>query len=371
MTTSIEKKSVIVPDLNELYNKAIILLKNLISIPSFSGEEQQTANLIASFLKKNNVFIFRKHNNIWCYNKYFDENRPTVLLNSHHDTVKPSKQYTRNPFEPTIENERIYGLGSNDAGGPLVSLISTFLYFYEQNDLPFNLCLATTAEEENSGNKGIKSILEHLKPIAFAIVGEPTCMEMAISEKGSMVLDCHTKGVSGHAARDEGDNAIYKALKDINWFSTYQFPTEDNAPQSVKMSVTEIHAGIQHNIIPADCSYCVDIRFDHNYTQKEIINTIINHTDSNFKVRSNVLQPSSIDLHHPLIDAGLSIGRKTYASPTSSDQGWLHMPSLKIGPGNSSRSHTADEFISIEEIEEGISLYIKLLRALNLSNAHS
>ncbi|MCZ4221752.1 M20/M25/M40 family metallo-hydrolase [Pedobacter rhodius] len=365
MNISIEKKSVTVPDLNELYNKAICLLKNLISIPSFSGEETETANLIASFLNENNVFSFRKHNNIWCYNKYFDEKRPTILLNSHHDTVRPNEQYTKNPFEPIIENEKLYGLGSNDAGGPLVALISTFLYFYAQENLPFNLCLAATAEEENSGDSGIKSILQDLKPIAFAIVGEPTCMEMAISEKGSMVLDCHAKGISGHAARDEGDNAIYKAIKDINWFSKYLFPIEDNLPQPVKMSVTQINAGIQHNIIPSDCSFTVDIRFDHNYTQKEILNTIVNHTDCFFRVRANVLQPSNIDIHHPIVTAGLNLGRKTYASPTSSDQGWLSMPSLKMGPGNSSRSHTADEFIGIEEIEEGITLYIKLLKTVD------
>ncbi|MFC4212799.1 M20/M25/M40 family metallo-hydrolase [Pedobacter lithocola] len=369
MNFSTEQNVVTTPDLNELYTKAIKLLKNLIATPSFSGEELETANLIEAFLNEHHVFTFRTHNNIWCYNKNFDETLPTILLNSHHDTVRPNGQYTRNPFEPIMENDKIYGLGSNDAGGPLVSLISTFLYFYEQENLPFNLCLAATAEEENSGDKGIKSILNHLKPISFAIVGEPTCMEMAIAEKGSMVLDCHSKGVAGHAARDEGDNAIYKAIKDINWFINYRFPIEDNLPQAVKMSVTQINAGIQHNIIPSDCAFSVDIRFDHNYTQKEILNTIINHTDCQFKVRHNVLQPSNIDIHHPIVASGLSIGRKTYSSPTSSDQGWLNMPSVKMGPGNSSRSHTADEFILVEEIEEGITLYIRLLQQLNLNES--
>lgn len=354
------------PDLNELYIQAIQLLQNLIATPSFSGEEDTTADIIDSFLKKHSISTFRKHNNIWCYNKYYDPDKPTVLLNSHHDTVKPNEQYTKNPFEATIENEKIYGLGSNDAGGPLVSLISTFIYFYHRRDLNFNFCLAATAEEENSGENGIKSILQNFNPITCAVVGEPTCMQMAISEKGSMVIDCHSKGISGHAARDEGDNAIYKSLKDIDWFANYIFPVERDLPQSVKMTVTQIKAGLQHNIVPADCTFTVDIRFDHNYTQKEIINTIINHTSCAFNIRPNVLQPSNIDIHHALVVAGLKLGRSTYQSPTSSDQGWLDIPSVKMGPGDSARSHTADEFIGIEEIEEGISLYIRLFENLDL-----
>ncbi|KQM73011.1 acetylornithine deacetylase [Pedobacter sp. Leaf216] len=354
-------------DLNQLYQQSLELLSTLITIPSFSGEESLTANEIESFLNTHGINTFRKHNNIWCYNKYFDASKPTILLNSHHDTVRPNGQYSRDPFNPVIEDEKIHGLGSNDAGGPLVALIATFLYFFERKELPFNLCLATTAEEETSGELGIRSILNDMKTISFAIVGEPTCMQMAIAEKGSMVIDCVSKGRAGHAAREEGDNAIYHALKDIEWFRHYLFPIMDDQPQPVKMTVTEIKGGIQHNIVPDECRFTVDIRFDHNYTEREIINTIINHTSCHFTIRANVLKPSYIDILHPLVISGLSLGRKTYLSPTSSDQGWLDMPSVKMGPGNSARSHTADEFIGIEEIEEGIDIYISLLETLELS----
>jgi acetylornithine deacetylase len=355
------------PDLNHLYQESLELLSSLISIPSFSGDEMLTADQIESFLNLRGVNTFRKYNNVWCYNKYMDAAKPTILLNSHHDTVKPNGQYTRDPFNPVIEDEKIHGLGSNDAGGPLVALTATFLYFFDRKDLPFNICLAATAEEETSGELGIRSILDDIKEISFAIVGEPTGMQMAIAEKGSMVIDCVSKGRSGHAAREEGDNAIYHALKDIEWFKNYLFPIMDDQPQPVKMSVTEIKAGIQHNIVPAECSFTVDIRFDHNYTEREIVNTIINHTTCHFTLRPNVLKPSFIDILHPLVVAGLALGRKTYLSPTSSDQGWLDMPSVKMGPGNSARSHTADEFIGIEEIEEGIDIYISLLEGLELS----
>lgn len=359
------------PDLNVLYQQSIVLLSNLISKPSFSGEEHLTAEIIEEFLHHHGVDTFRKFNNVWCYNYFIDASRPTILLNSHHDTVHPNGQYTLDPFSPEIIEDKLFGLGSNDAGGPLVSLIATFLYFYKRDDLPFNLCLAATAEEETSGELGIRSILKDLKPITFAIVGEPTGMQMAISEKGSMVIDCSAKGRAGHAAREEGDNAIYHALKDIEWFRNYQFPISNNEPAPVKMSVTEIGGGIQHNIVPAECHFTVDIRFDHNYTEKEIINTIINHTSSYFKIRPNVLRPSHIDLTHPIVEAGLSVGRSTYFSPTSSDQGWLDMPSVKIGPGDSARSHTANEYIGIEEIEEGITIYIQILESINLPDKPS
>lgn len=347
-----------------LYKQAISLLEKLISTPSFSGEEKQTASHIESFLNAQLIPVIRKYNNIWCYNKHFDSSKPTILLNSHHDTVKPNEQYHVDPFEPTIRIGRIYGLGSNDAGGALVALIATFLYFYEQKDLPFNLCLAATAEEENSGEKGIKSILDDLMPIAFAIVGEPTLMQMAIAERGSMVLDCVVTGKSGHAAREEGINAIYKAVKDIEWFASYVFPIESDLPNPVKMTVTQINAGLQHNIVPGECSFTVDIRFDHSYTAKEIINVILNHTFCEFKIRPNVLTPSAIDLLHPLVQTGIAIGRKTYVSPTSSDQGWLEMPSVKMGPGDSARSHMANEFIFLAEIEQGIAIYIDLLESI-------
>ncbi|TDQ11259.1 M20/M25/M40 family metallo-hydrolase [Pedobacter metabolipauper] len=350
--------------MKKLYEQAVVLLGKLIKIRSFSGEENLAADLVESFLNENGVVTIRKFNNIWCYNKHFDPVKPIILLNSHLDTVKPNSQYTNDPFNPIIKDGKLYGLGSNDTGGSLVSLISAFLYFYERKDLPYNLCLAATAEEENSGQKGIKCILDDLMAISFAIVGEPTNMQMAIAEKGSMVLDCVSTGRSGHAAREEGDNAIYKAIRDIHWFSTYVFPIEENQPNPVKMTVTQISAGLQHNIVPGECSFTVDIRFDHSYNVKEIVNTIKNHTFCDTTLRPNILTPSSIDLVHPMVKAGIAIGRKTYMSPTSSDQGWLEMPSIKMGPGESARSHTADEFIYLAEISDGITIYTDLLESI-------
>lgn len=352
--------------MKSLHNQALALLEKLIRIPSFSGEEKLVADQIEEFLTEQYVFTMRKYNNVWCYNKHFDPAKPIILLNSHHDTVQPNHQYKNDPYNPVQKDGKLYGLGSNDAGGPLVALISTFLHFYERKDLSFNLCLAATAEEENSGQKGIKCILDDLMPISFAIVGEPTNMHMAIAEKGSMVLDCLSTGRAGHAAREEGDNAIYKAIRDISWFSTYIFPIESDLPDPVKMTVTQINAGLQHNIVPAECNFTVDIRFDHSYSAKEILNTIKNHTFCDTTLRANVLKPSSIDILHPIVQAGIAIGRKTYVSPTSSDQGWLDMPSIKMGPGDSARSHTADEFIYLAEISDGITIYIDLLDTLVL-----
>jgi acetylornithine deacetylase len=366
MNTTTEKNQ----SLDNLYLQSVNLLEELIKIPSFSGEESETADLLESFLNERFVPTIRKHNNIWCYNKFYDPLKPTALLNSHHDTVKPNDQYKNDPFNPVTRDGKLYGLGSNDAGGPLVTLIATFLYYFEHQDLPFNLCLAATAEEETSGAHGLKSILNDLKPITFAIVGEPTGMQIAIAEKGSMVLDCVSYGRCGHAAREEGDNAIYKAIKDIHWLSEFQFPTDPDQPQAVKLTVTTINAGTQHNVVPGECRFTVDIRFDHNYTPKEILTTIGNHTFCDFTVRPNVMKPSNIDLPHPLVQAGLAAGRKTYFSPTSSDQGWLDMPSIKMGPGESSRSHTADEFICLEEMREGLKIYVNLFESLSSNLGH-
>jgi len=348
----------------QIYAESLDLLEQLISTPSFSGNEAGTAAVIESYLNSRNVFTFRKFNNVWCYNLHFDTDKPTILLNSHHDTVQPSKAYQKDPFQPLISEDKLFGLGSNDAGGALVSLIATFLYFYRRKDLPFNLCLATTAEEETSGDKGLRCVLPELQPIAFAIVGEPTNMQMAIAERGSMVLDCTSFGRAGHAAREEGDNAIYRALKDIQWFSTYHFPLESPVMGPVKMTVTEVHAGLQHNIIPGECHFTVDVRLTDAYTEKEMLHIIQNHTFCEFTVRPGLLKPSCIDHLHPIVQTGMAIGRKAYVSPTSSDQGWLDMPSIKMGPGESARSHTADEFIYLEEIAEGIELYIRLLESL-------
>lgn len=350
--------------LNLLRTDALELLKHLITKPSYSGHEDKTATLIESFLQERYVYTLRKHHNIWCYNLHFDHAKPTILLNSHHDTVRPAATYTKDPFEPVVKDGKLFGLGSNDAGGSLISMIAVFLYFFKRRDLPFNICLAATAEEENSGDRGLKSILDELLPVSFAIVGEPTNMQMAVAEKGSMVLDCKSFGRAGHAAREEGDNAIYRALKDIQWFSSYHFPIESPVMGPVKMTVTEVKAGVQHNIIPAECSFTVDIRLTDAYTEKELLHIIQNHTFCEFTVRPGVLKPSCIDHLHPVVKTGVFIGRMAYVSPTSSDQGWLDMPSIKMGPGESARSHTADEFIYVEEINEGISLYIQLLESL-------
>ncbi len=350
--------------INELYTQAVELLKSLISTSSFSKEEDQTAAIIAVFLKAKGVKIYTKGNNVWAYNKYFDAAKPTILLNSHHDTVRPNKSYTRNPFSPDIEDGKLYGLGSNDAGGALVSLISAFLYFYDQQNLKYNIALAATAEEENSGNGGLESIIPDLGNLDFAIVGEPTFMDLAIAEKGLLVLDCVAKGKSGHAAREEGENAIYKALKDISWFQTYRFDKVSESLGPIKMSVTIINAGTQHNVVPDTCQFTVDVRVTDVYTNEEVIAKIRECVACEVIPRSVRLKPSSIPKEHLIVQTGIALSKKTYGSPTTSDQALLNIPSLKCGPGDSGRSHTADEYIYLKEIEEGIEGYIKMLAAV-------
>ncbi|MEC3878096.1 M20 family metallo-hydrolase [Parapedobacter sp. 10938] len=337
------------------------LLRDLIRIPSFSKEENQTADTIERFLQQRGVRTFRKMNNVWAYNKYFDANKPTILLNSHHDTVKPNTGYTRNPFSPDMTDGKLYGLGSNDAGGCLVSLLATFLYFYAQAELRYNFCIAATAEEEISGTNGLELVIPDLGPLDFAIVGEPTLMQLAVAERGLMVLDCTAHGKAGHAAREEGDNAIYKALKDIEWFTSYRFPKESDEFGTIKMSVTVIHSGSQHNVVPATCEFVVDIRVTDAYRNEEVLAIIREHVSCEVRPRSVRLKPSSIPKDHPVVQAGLALGRTTYGSPTTSDQALLDIPSLKLGPGDSARSHMADEFIHLEEIGEGIDLYISIL----------
>ena len=337
------------------------LLRDLIRIPSFSKEENQTGDTIERFLQQRGVKTHRKLNNVWAYNKFFDAAKPTILLNSHHDTVKPNTGYTRNPFSSDIEDGKLFGLGSNDAGGCLVSLIATFLYFYPQENLAYNFCLAATAEEEISGTNGLELVIPDLGPLDFAIVGEPTLMQLAVAERGLMVLDCVAHGKAGHAAREEGDNAIYKALKDIDWFISYRFPKESEEFGSIKMSVTVIHAGSQHNVVPATCEFVVDIRVTDAYRNEEVLDIIRQHVTCEVKPRSVRLKPSSIPKDHPVVRAGIALGRSTYGSPTTSDQALLDIPSLKLGPGDSARSHMADEFIYVDEIGEGIKLYIAIL----------
>jgi acetylornithine deacetylase len=289
--------------IEKLAEESIGLLKKLIATPSFSKEEHQTAQIIELFLKQHGIRTYCKLNNIWAYNKHYDASKPTILLNSHHDTVKPNSGYTRDPFSPDVEEGKLFGLGSNDAGGCLVSLIATFLYFHDKENLKYNFCLATTAEEEISGNNGLELVIPDLGPLEFAIVGEPTLMNLAIAERGLMVLDCTAHGKAGHAAREEGENAIYKALKDIEWFRNYQFPKVSEVFGPLKMSVTIINAGSQHNVVPAKCDFTVDVRVTDAYRNEEVLEIIRQNVECNVKPRSIRLKPSSIDKEHPIVQA--------------------------------------------------------------------
>lgn len=345
----------------QLTAEAITLLKQLITTPSFSREENDTADLLCHFFEQRDVKYERIGHNIWAYNKHYNPEKPTILLNSHHDTVKPNAGYTKDPFNPVEEEGKLYGLGSNDAGGCLVSLIAAFLYYDDMPALVYNLCILASAEEEISGKKGVEEAIKHIRPIAFAIVGEPTLLDLAIAEKGLMVLDCEAEGLAGHAAREEGENAIYKALPAIEWFRTYKFPKESAFLGPVKMSVTLISSGSQHNVVPASCTFVVDVRTTDVYSNIEVLEIIRSQVSVKVEARSTRLNPSTIPIDHPIVYAGLALGAKTYGSPTMSDQALLPVPSLKVGPGDSARSHSADEFIFIDEIEKGVHFYITLL----------
>ncbi len=346
---------------DKLYIKAVKLLKSLISIPSLSKQEDQTAELIAAFFQENGVNCERSLNNVWAKNEFYDPSKPTILLNSHHDTVKPNKGYTKDPFDAHEEDGRLYGLGSNDAGGALVSLISTFLYFYDKENLKYNFVIAATAEEENSGRNGVESILPQIGNVEFAVVGEPTLMKMAVAEKGLMVFDGTTHGKAGHAARTEGINALYKALEDIQILKDYKFEKESEFLGPIKVSVTQIEAGYQHNVVPDKCQFVVDVRTTDAYPNEEVLRILQEAVGSDLKARSTRLKPSHIDLSHPVIKAGEELGMEKYGSPTTSDQAVIPYQSLKLGPGDSARSHTADEYIYLEEIKDGIAKYIELL----------
>lgn len=358
-------------DTDILYNDAVGLLKQLIATPSFSKEEDKTAMIIGQFFSDRNIPVNRLLNNVYCVNKHFDPTKPAILLNSHHDTVRPNPQYTKDPFSPVVEDGKLYGLGSNDAGGCLVSLIAAFLFFYNKENLKYNLVIAATAEEEISGTNGIEKLLalaesgSPFRELGGAIVGEPTQTNLAIAEKGLLVLDCSANGKAGHAAREEGVNAIYKAMPDIEWFRTYQFPKLSESLGPVKMSVTSINTENKaHNMVPASCSFVVDIRVTDEYTHEEILETIKHHVKCEVQPRSMRLRSSKIDIDHPLVQAGIRLGKKTYGSPTASDAALIHVPVLKCGPGDSARSHTADEFIFLKEIKEGIETYINILQQI-------
>lgn len=352
-------------DLQSLKQEAVSLLQELISLPSFSKDEWQTASTIAKFLSLKGLEVTRVGNNVLALNKYFDGTRPTLLLNSHHDTVKPNSNYTRDPFLPAIENGKLFGLGSNDAGGCLVSLMMTFLHFYEIADLKYNLAFAATAEEEISGQGGIEMALEYLPKIDCAIVGEPTQMQMAVAEKGLVVLDCIARGKAGHAARNEGENAIYKAIKDIEWINTYQFQKISDLLGPVKMSVTVIETDNKaHNVVPAQCKFVIDVRVNELYTLEEAVSIIKQNIQSEIIPRSFRIRSTSISLQHPLVQSGVRLGLSYYGSPTTSDKALMNFPALKIGPGDSARSHMADEFIFVDEIENGIDTYVNLLKCI-------
>lgn len=351
-------------DLSPYKKEATELLIKLISIQSISREEDQTADLIEAHLEVNGITTFRKENNVWAQNKHYDSSKPTILLNSHHDTVKPNQGYTRDPFHPEIIDGKLYGLGSNDAGGPLVCLFETFLYYYNQEHLKYNFVFAATAEEEISGKNGIELVKNEFGPLDFAVVGEPTEMNAAIAEKGLMVLDCVAKGKAGHAAREEGESALYKAIDDINWFRNFQFEKTSQTLGPIKMSATIINGGTQHNVVPDVCSFVVDVRTTDAYSNLETLEIIKKHIQSEVTPRSTRLNPSSIDENHPFVVAAKKIGATTYGSPTLSDQALLDIPSLKMGPGKSERSHTADEFIMINELEHAIDRYVSIFNQI-------
>ena len=347
-------------------DKYIHLLKSLISVQSFSKNEQEAASLIRQFLDRYGVTYSSRVNNTWARNLHWKDGLPVLLLDSHIDTVKPAGGYTRDPFSADIEEGILYGLGSNDAGGPLVTLLAVFMHFYEDENLPFNLVFAASAEEEISGTNGLASILDEIGPFSLAIVGEPTLMKMAIAEKGLMVLDCTAHGKSGHAAREEGENAIYKAIADIERIRNFRFEKTSDVLGAVKLSVTMINAGTQHNVVPDQCSFVVDVRTNEYYPNQEALRIIDELLDSEVKARSLRLNSSAIAVDHPIVQRGIKLGISYYGSPTTSDQAVIPYPSVKIGPGDSARSHTADEYILISEIEEGFRIYIDLLTGLVL-----
>lgn len=353
---------------------AVELLKRLIATPSTSRDEEKVADLLSEALVNennelgNNFSVHRHGNNVWCIPNDYEESKPTILLNAHIDTVKPVAGWQHDPFVPTIEGETLYGVGSNDCGGGLVALMQVFFHFCNNKGKKeaFNLIYLASCEEEVSGKNGIESALPMLPKIDFAIVGEPTGFQPAIAEKGLMVIDAIAHGKAGHAARNEGDNAIYHAIEDIKWLSEWQFPKQTDLLGPVKNTVTIVNAGTQHNVIPDQCTFTIDVRSNECYTNEEIFEYFQQHLTSELKARSFRLSSSRIDIEHPFVKRCIEKGLKPFGSPTLSDQALMRFPSLKLGPGESSRSHTADEFIKISEIDNAISMYIELLSGLKL-----
>jgi acetylornithine deacetylase len=352
-------------DINQLQQDAITLLKELIATPSFSKEEDETAGILCRFLGTRDIIHTRVGNNVFALNKYYDAAKPSILLNSHHDTVKPNKGYTFDPFTPFEKDGKLFGLGSNDAGGCLVSLISTFLYYYDKQDTKYNVVFAASAEEEISGVNGIELVLPYLGKIDCGVVGEPTKLEMAVAERGLMVIDCIAEGRSGHAARNEGENALYKAVDDINWIRNYKFEKVSPLLGESRLTATVINTeNVQHNVVPSQCKFVLDVRVNELYTFEEILDELQKNLKSKFKPRTTRMKSTSIPLDHPLVLAGIKLGKGYYGSPTTSDKALMPFSTLKMGPGDSARSHTADEYIYIEEIRDGIETYIKFVNEL-------
>lgn len=350
---------------NLLSSKAVSFLKELISIKSYSKEEDKTADLLVDYLREYGFKPQRKVNNVWAWAGYVDEDKPTLLLNSHHDTVKASSKWTYNPFTPTVVDGKLFGLGSNDAGGPLVSLLLVFIEL-SKKEQPYNLVFLASAEEETSGKQGVPIVLEEIGQIDLGVVGEPTSMDMAIAERGLIVLDCITHGKSGHAARGEGENALYKSMKDIEWFKSFDFEKKSDVLGKINMTVTQIEAGSQHNVVPDECSFVVDVRPNEYYSNGEVVEIIRKHVECEVNPRSLNLNASGISLEHPIVKKGIELGIRTYGSQTMSDQVHMPFPCIKMGPGDTKRSHTVDEYIYLNEIEEGIQIYLKLLDGLEI-----
>lgn len=342
----------------------IDLLKNMIRIPSFSRDEGAVADFLERWMLTEGFAARRLGNNLWIESGPAD-GRPTILLNAHIDTVKPASGYTRDPFTPEIEDGCLYGLGSNDDGGSLIALLETYSRLI-QKEQPYRLIFSATAEEEVSGKGGLDLILPELGRIDFGVMGEPTGMRMAVAERGLMVLDCTAYGKSGHAARNEGVNAIYKAIEDIQWFKSHSFDRVSDFLGAVKMSVTQINAGTQHNVVPDRCTFVVDVRPNGMYTNPELLEMIKSSVSCEVKERSTRIGSSHLPMDHPAVVRGLSLGLEPFGSPTTSNQALCHFPTLKIGPGDSARSHSADEYIRLDEIGDGIETYVALLDGLTL-----
>lgn len=345
--------------------RAISLLKQMIATPSPSREEGGVADIIEAELRALGFEPQRKGNNIWAEAWAREEDKPTILLDGHIDTVKPASAWVRNPFEPTVDGDRLYGLGSNDDGGSVVALLAAFARL-AATEQPYNLVFLASAEEEITGIGGVRAVLPELGEIDFAIVGEPTSLQPAVAERGLLVLDCLSRGKSGHAAREEGENAIYKALRDIEWFRAYRFAKSSPLLGDVKMSVTGIEAGTQHNVVPAECRFVVDVRVNECYTNQQVLEEIARCVECDVTPRSTHLNSSSLSVEHPAVKRLVAMGREPFGSPTFSNQAVMPFPTLKIGPGDSARSHTADEYILLSEIEAAVELYFALLDGLNL-----